>query len=363
MAKMHYYNMRLMDMFRWQRAPKGEIGIEIEVERGPWPEMPGANWTPHVDNSLRNNGMEFVIRQPVNRDRVLGSLQDLRKTLDDFGSRLDFSYRTSVHVHVNVQNMTLRQWCAFVALFTTVEEILVDIVGPKRAGNKFCLRMKDADEPLQMIRRGLRAENLRDQLHDDIKYASMNILATRTHGTLEFRAMEGNLDPARINDWVQVLCTLKDAAMAMDNPQDIMGNVSAVGPHQWLRNLLPANNTITERALRHDNLSGSIYEGVRLAQDICFAVPWAKDDPFAVGPASDELPKDAFENFVIDDPMGPHPAPPPPLIARDIWAEIGDVGDWGVLPNEAPVVAAPAALRPVRRRVGARVQPPRNPFA
>lgn len=357
--QMHYYNQGLMALFRWQRTPKGEVGIEIEVERGPWPEAaPCPNWVPHVDNSLRNNGMEFVIRQPINRDKVKSSLQDLKKSLEDFGSRFDFSYRTSVHVHVNVQDLTLRQWCAFVALFTTLEEVLVDIVGPKRAGNKFCLRMKDADEPLQMIRRGLRNSNIQDQLHDDIKYASMNILATRTHGTLEFRAMEGNLDPDRINDWAQILLVLKDAAKALDNPQDIMGNVSAAGPHAWVRNLLPANNSITEKVLRYDNLSGSIYEGLRMAQDVCYAVPWEKDDPLAVGPAPAEI----YNEMRFVDAMH-HEAPMqgPPVGINDIWAQVAvmpprvlrDIDGWG---NPGP--AAPAAPRPVRRRVGARVQPP-----
>lgn len=368
-GKVHYYNRPLRELFAWARTPKGEVGIEIEVERGPWPEgAPAANWITHADNSLRNNGIEFVVRQPLNRDRVLASLQELKKTLEDFGSRFDFSYRTSVHVHINVQQMTLRQWCTFVALFTTMEEILVDVVGPKRAGNKFCLRMKDADEPLQMIRRGLRNSNFGDILHDDIKYASMNILATRTHGTLEFRAMEGNIDPAFIDDWVQVLCAIKDAAMAMETPQDIMARVSALGPHQWVRELLPANNSITEKALRYDNLSGSVYEGMRMAQDVCFAVPWVKDDPMAVGPASDEPPKSVYaEAFGFDNLANPAA---PAVAERDIWREIripepmANLDAWGfVRAIHEDIPAAPAAPRPIRRRVGARVQPPRNPFA
>jgi hypothetical protein len=273
MQNYHDYNLR--DLFLWDRHPKGEIGIEIEMEGGPWPDVAITNWIATPDHSLRNNGIEYIIRQPINRDRVEGALTTLRDGLR--GARIDFSYRTSVHVHVNVQDMSVRQWCNFVALFTTLEELLVDQVGPNRAGNKFCLRMKDADEPLMAIVEGLKAGRLPGFMRDDLKYGSMNLRATATHGTLEFRAMEGNLDVNRINTWVQTLCAIKDAAMKIEDPRSIPQDLSRLGPAEWVMSII-GDTPLSRAIVASPALFESIYEGVRLAQDVCYAVDWSRKE-------------------------------------------------------------------------------------
>lgn len=304
---MHYYNKQLRDIFIWNRKPKGEIGIEIEVEGGPWPEAP-SNWESHNDGSLRNGGIEYVIRQPVRRDKVSEALNVLRKAMTDHNSQLNFSYRTSVHVHVNVQDMTVRQWCAFIAAFTVLEELLVDVVGPKRAGNKFCLRAKDADEALRAVRRGLREDNLPGQLNGDFKYASMNVLASVTHGTLEFRAMEGNMEVDNINNWVQVLGAIKDYAMKCTSPAQIADDLSLLGPHQWAREVLPEGNSITDKVLGAPNLVDAMYEGVRLVQDICYAVPWEDDPIGAVDPVPNDADIEHVQEFDRANMWGAQPA-------------------------------------------------------
>lgn len=275
MSQQNFVNSRLSHLIMWNRHPKGEVGIEVEVEGGPWPEGPITNWESHVDNSLRNGGTEYVIRQPVARDRVRNALTTLAAGLAE--SRLVFSYRTSVHVHVNVQDLTFRDWCAFVVLFTTLEELLVDQVGPNRRGNKFCLRMKDADQPLQLIQDALRAQNIGAMHGDDIKYASMNIQATRTHGTLEFRAMEGNLDVDRICDWVAALLAIKDYARGLNSPRDIPEQLSQFGPHTFVARVLP-DNRLRAAVLASRDLAPSIYEGVRIAQDVAYAIDWGEKE-------------------------------------------------------------------------------------
>lgn len=316
---MNYHNLRLKDIFGWRRNPKGEVGIEVEVEGGPWPDLtanPIPNWEYHEDHSLRNGGAEYVIRQPIGRDKVLGALETLEVGLRD--ARKVFSYRTSVHVHINVQQLTIAQWVAFIAAFTVLEEALVDVVGPKRAGNKFCLRIKDADEPLNALRKGIREGRLRDYIGGDLKYASMNITATQTHGTLEFRAMEGNLDPKRINDWVQVLGCIKDyACEKAESPMHIANQLSALGPLQWARMVLPEGNSITDQVLRRADLNDVMYEGIRLVQDLCYCSDWSKD-PFREGAQVQyEAPQ-----VVLDDPMQFDPFPGPDLNA--VWQRMAE---------------------------------------
>lgn len=290
---MRYQNRQMRDVVFYGHAPKGEVGIEVEVEGGPWPQEAVPNWAVHQDGSLRN-GIEYVIAEPIQRDKVIDAMDTLSDAFKKAGSKLSFSYRTSIHVHINIQSMTVRQWVAFVAAFTILEEMLVDVVGPKRAGNKFCLRMKDAEQPLNFVRRALREDNLPQYLGGDLKYASMNLLASMGHGTLEFRAMSGNLDGKFINDWVQVLLAIKDYALKVENPASIIGDLSNLGPLFWAESVLPAGNSITQRVLASDEIRDSLYEGVRLAQDICFAIPWEDDPMPAVGPAPAQGPDEAF---------------------------------------------------------------------
>ena len=294
----HYYNRPMEELFFWDRNPKGEIGIEVEVEGGPWPEDPPTNWVTHQDGSLRN-GIEYVIRQPVAREKVRDSLSKLAAGLAN--SRLNFSYRTSIHVHVNIQSLTVRQWVSYVAAFIVLEEALVDIVGPKRAGNKFCLRVCDADQPVQMIRGGIRNGDLHAVLRGDIKYASMNVLASATHGTLEFRAMEGNLNVDWITAWADVLLAIKDYAIKVDSPVEVVSDMSRYGPQEWARNVLPAGNPITDKLLAREGLADVLYDGVRLAQDLAYAVPWDKDGFGAVSP----VPNDAPAPFPVGEGLAP----------------------------------------------------------
>ena len=348
---MNYTKFPLINVFGWGRFPKGEIGIEVEVEGGPFPAGTANNWAVHEDGSLRG-GTEYVINRPVKRENVLTSLVTLQEFLGD--TPLVFSYRTSVHVHVNVQDLTIAQWLSFISAFAIMEEALVDVVGPKRAGNKFCLRIIDADEPIEMLRRGLKAKSITDYMGNDVKYASMNIQATRTHGTLEFRAMEGNLDPARINDWAQLLLAIKDYAIKIDSPRDIIQAMSNMGPALWASEILPDDNQITTEFFAQDNLVEKLYEGSRAIQMLAYSPAFIEEE--VAPPKHEQAPI-----------LGEWGAPP----ARGF-----DPGAWGILARD--IEAAPPAPRrprvrardieaappaPRRPRVRARAQPAIvNPF-
>lgn len=365
MSKGQYYNKPMNGIYFWERNPKGEVGIEVEIEGGPWPDGAPSNWTTHVDNSLRNGGIEYVIRNPVGRDKIRPALEVLEAWLR--ASNKVFSYRTSIHLHVNIQGLTVRQWVSFIASFVILEEALVDIVGPKRAGNKFCLRACDADEPLRMIRDGLRNEDLPRHLRGDLKYASMNVMASQTHGTLEFRAMEGNLDVAWITAWADVLLALKDYATKVESPIDIVNDMSALGPREWAKRIMPEGNPIVDKMLARDNIEQTLYDGVRIAQDLTYAVPWDKDPIGAVGPVP--LAQDDPHRMVeanLDDPVffDAPMAPPPAAPQAPVRAMEARPIDWARFVNNIEAAPVRPAGRQIRRPA---VRPggplPRDPFA
>lgn len=306
--KVEYADTLLERIFPWGRFPKGEVGIEVEVEGGPWPQGTITNWHPHPDGSLRNGGIEYVIRQPVMRDRVRPALETLKTALE--GANKVFSYRTSIHVHVNVQDLTVRQWVNFIALFCIFEESLVAAVGPERAGNKFCLRLKDADEPLLRVIDGLKAQNLNPHINGDLKYASMNVKATRTHGTLEFRAMRGNLDTEFIVDWVDVLVGFKDAAKGVNSPTVFVEELSLLGPAAFADKYLPRKNSVTSLVLGQPALNAELYGGVRIAQDLAYCQEWPEPRVADSPPKRNEAPDaeglgDFFANVALPIDLDP----------------------------------------------------------
>ena len=84
------------------------IGIEVEAEHvydndamgiQPW-------WDNISDGSLREGGREFVFAQPMFGEDVLDALNALSDTIDDYAV---YSERCSVHVHLNVRDMTFEQ--------------------------------------------------------------------------------------------------------------------------------------------------------------------------------------------------------------------------------------------------------------
>lgn len=261
------------------RNKKGDVGIEIEVEGGPWPADQIGNWVTHQDGSLRNNGIEYVLRNPVNVGEVRKQLTTLKTRLEEARAHLDFSQRTSVHVHVNVQHMTIPEWLSFICLFTLFDEALTDVVGPNRGGNRFCLRMVDADGALRFLRDALRQGNLPNLLNTEFKYGSMNVWSTARLGTIEFRAMEGNLDVDRITAWCETLVTLRDRCVGNNDATSIITQMSQMTPVGFARFVLP-DNIITRPLFErpHHELTEMMYEGARICQDLAYVESWA-DEP------------------------------------------------------------------------------------
>ena len=82
-------------------APRnGDFGIEIEVEGQDLPNHRTKFWDTVEDGSLRN-GLEYVINGAISHKDVVPALEELQKAFDDEESELSFSFRTSVHVHMN----------------------------------------------------------------------------------------------------------------------------------------------------------------------------------------------------------------------------------------------------------------------
>ncbi len=177
-------------------------GLECEIEAIP------AGKATHVgifdckeDNSLRNDGWEYV-SIPATRDVLIEQFQELQKFLNLHMDRDPFSYRTSLHVHVNVANMSLKQAKNMLLLYALFEEFFFSLAKPARRNNIHCVPLTDTHLPSKYHKDILHLRN------HWTKYAALNICRLRDLGTFEFRHLHGTGDVNEVSVWLKILDNL-----------------------------------------------------------------------------------------------------------------------------------------------------------
>jgi len=274
------------------KPTKGEVGIEIEVEgvNLPADDTP-APWVYHIDHSLRApkepGGMtaEYVLSKPLPFDEVPAALKKLWTKFKSKKSKLVDSNRTSVHVHLNVQNFFLNRLTSFCALYFIVEEILTEWCGEHRVGNLFCLRAKDATAIVTHLKNFIQ-EDGRYQIGEFMHYSALNANALKKYGSIEVRTLRGCSDPSVIIDWVEILERIYNLSEEYPDPREVCTALSSIGPAAFFESILgPKSIVVRQGVPMSDNqISDSIYEGVRIAQDLCYCRDWDLYKPVKLKP-------------------------------------------------------------------------------
>ena len=190
----------------------GDFGIEVEVEGSNLYNTRGgdAYWLTKKDGSLRD-GVEYVLHVPLSLDKTKEAIISLVKSLEN--SKLIFSFRTSIHVHVNVLEMSRDNLLSFLYLSHLLEDSLVKYSGESREGNRFCLRMKDAEWKIEALKMFFKTEGVRQFPSNDMKYSAINLASLHLFGSIEFRSMRGTLDTEVLFPWLDVLYRIRDFAI------------------------------------------------------------------------------------------------------------------------------------------------------
>lgn len=224
------------------KALDGDVGIEIECEGKNLRVVEGKYWNTESDGSLRGHfpdtAAEYVLKKPINIKEVVPALEELQAELKN--AKLDFSYRTSVHVHVNVQDLTNDELMNFMYVYMLLEEPMVNFCGRERKGNRFCLRISDAEGFMfslnEVFRKGV-GEAIRLP-ENDIRYSSMNIASIHKYGSVEFRAMRGTMDVETINIWCNALISLREFSKRFKEPKDIVRAFLDHDPKDFMKEAL-----------------------------------------------------------------------------------------------------------------------------
>ncbi len=272
-----------------RRPKKGAYGFEVEVEGANLPgDVPG--WVGHNDGSLRGESLEYVFASPFTYERGLEAINALEKAFEDNKTVLNFSYRTSIHQHINVSNLNLVHVANFITTYYILEDLLFDFAGRERAGNLFCLRAKDAQAVIWTLIRAIQSGNPGPLLmNDQIRYGALNLKALTEHGSLEVRSFRGTEDFNAIRQWYRILHELRQSVENFKDPQDVIFSMSSLGDKGFLNTIF--SREIAELVSGLPNVHERLLEGARLIQDFAFGIPdWTYDAKQTSAPLNETEP-------------------------------------------------------------------------
>lgn len=268
----------------------GDYGIEIECEGVC---LPGTQarvskamsgwWRLEHDPSLKSRmeAWEYVMKKPASLKECRTALNVLQKEYDKNASVIDETDTSGVHVHVNVQEYTIKELYTLMILYLILEELVITFCGPSREGNHFCLRAKDAEYNIYLLSKSLRLKNLKFLNTEDIRYSSINPLSLFKYGSLEFRAMRGTGNLDAIYVWVEILDQIKKSAKAFPSPLEILFSYSKDGEQTFIQNVLGKFSVLFENI---PNRNIMIRDGVQRIQSLVYLTDWDSFSEFRINP-------------------------------------------------------------------------------
>lgn len=180
------------------------IGVEVEVE-GYTRRMELDGWNVTEDNSLRNHGAELISRLGYRAHHIWPILNTVCKI--GKANKWSVSDRTSIHVHLGMNHLTMGDVHALLLTYIPLEEALFEYAGALRYSNIFCVPASECSGGLSYD-----CKDIRGYIQEADKYSALNFKTVRELGTVEFRHMQTCFDPEYIYRWIMMLCLIRDYA-------------------------------------------------------------------------------------------------------------------------------------------------------
>lgn len=243
-------------------------GLEFEMDgRNMLAHGAPVGWRAIGDGSVPG-GVEYVSGNPV--VRVKEHVEKLAKYIEEMGFEVKESVRTSTHVHMNVQDLTLSQLAQVVIMFAVCEPAILPMCGEHRSGNFFAVPLSVSDEPLMSLSNCL-VRGKPDQFvrEGDNRYASLNVHSLSKFGTLEFRSFRGVKDPREILPWIEMLTRIRQEALNYESPQHLVEVLSMEGVTGFVSRVTGVQEVDED----------AVYEVLRSAQFLAYRPNWNDAPP------------------------------------------------------------------------------------
>lgn len=189
-------------------------GIEVELE-GVTNPSGVFGFQLKEDNSLRNHGTEYVTLGGLRGPCLSLAVSTLFSSLP---ASTHFSPRTSIHVHVNVRDLTFDQLFNVAMLYYVFEAAFFHYVGRNRDRSVFCVPWGSSFGYSNFIQS---IQSNRIVKNTFFKYHALNIVPVTNprQGTIEFRHMYGTRDLTKIFDWINIIHRLIVMAKEIEKPK------------------------------------------------------------------------------------------------------------------------------------------------
>lgn len=194
------------------------VGVEIEAEEVSTKKGQITTVKQIEDGSLKVAGKEFVT-VPIKTQYLEIELKRLFSSFQHH----TFSKRCSVHVHVNVRDLTMEELKKMVMIYMMFEKALYKFSGD-RWNNNFCVPLFQTPALVQKFLREVDYFNMYW-----FKYTGLNISPvwggeSTKIGTVEYRQLEGTSDVSRIITWVNLITAIKRAAQNIEY-EELVGHI------------------------------------------------------------------------------------------------------------------------------------------
>lgn len=255
----------------------GDLGVEVEVEGSNLPEIRGKYWRTDNDGSLKGESFEYVLEKPLSIEDADLAMDSLERAYVNAGATINDSVRCGVHIHVNVQKLTIPQLYNFITLYSILEEVMLDYCGIGRKGNLFCLPLNSSAGVIYELRNCADKARFRNLHSDEYRYCALNVKALGDYGSVEFRALRGGPDLAKIKLWYTLLLHLRHVACTYDNPTEIIIGCSRKGCSN-IFNEVCGSFISAGMFSKSCNIARKLKDGIQAAQAIAFSCDWSKYD-------------------------------------------------------------------------------------
>lgn len=310
----------------------GLLGLEIETEGENLPIFDSVYWKIEADGSLRNGGKEYVLKKPMELSSVVKAIAELNKKADEAGTKFNFSFRTSTHVHLNVQHNTYLELLNIIYTYYLLEAPLINYCGESRKRNRFCLAVEDAEGCVTYIEKLFKGDEteIAQIPPDKIRYSALNLEAIMKYGSIEFRSMRGTVDQKEIKTWIEFILAIREYGMSAKSPLDIYDSFLKLGAEEFAKKVFKD----LYKELEYEDVAQDINRNFSLTIDFPFSykaslekkveeppkkkvnkVEWKikGNDPFHQGVAW-AMANPAAEIPMPQQPRGRHPRPAPVAI-------------------------------------------------
>lgn len=237
------------------------VGVEIEVENCGSLAYPHWSflWRSETDNSLRDNGIELV-SVPMKGEQIQYAVNMIPLMLRD---TVRFSPRTSIHVHMNVRDMSPEDVAKMTLVYLTVEKLLFRFAGEYREKNIFCVPLYALgmlDNLFHQLN-GLDKKVLNRIQSQELRYSAMNFEPLFSFGTVEFRHLGGTRDANSIMAWLNMLMRIRRYAL-QKTMSDLIEEIIALNSNSHYRGYAQAVFGEQFWSLGATDVDGDVEQGV-----------------------------------------------------------------------------------------------------